>query len=116
MTRARLFVPFQLFAPSKNSARTSRPTRLISGWGWNRQVGTALVVLLASTMLPAALASQPAAYDLLIRGGRVLDGSGNPWLAADLAIRDGRIAAMGRLGDAAAARVIDARGLTVGPG
>jgi len=53
---------------------------------------------------------------VLIRNGRVLDGSGNPWLAADIAIRDGRIAAIGRLGSVAAARVIDARGLTVSPG
>ncbi|HEV8347618.1 MAG TPA: amidohydrolase family protein [Vicinamibacterales bacterium] len=46
----------------------------------------------------------------------MLDGSGNPWLAADLDIRDGRIVDMGRLGNAAAARVIDATGLTVTPG
>ena len=58
----------------------------------------------------------PGRYDLVIRHGRVLDGSGNPWLAADLGIRDGRIADMGRLGNAAAARVIDAAGLTVTPG
>jgi len=60
--------------------------------------------------------SQGTRYDLLIRNGRVLDGSGNPWLAADIAVRDGRIAAMGRLGNAPAARVIDAHGLTVSPG
>jgi N-acyl-D-aspartate/D-glutamate deacylase len=60
--------------------------------------------------------SQATRYDLLIRNGRVLDGSGNPWLAADIGVRDGRIAAMGRLGNAPAARVIDAHGLTVSPG
>jgi N-acyl-D-amino-acid deacylase len=59
---------------------------------------------------------QPARYDILIRNGRVLDGSGNPWMAADIGIREGRIAAMGRLGNAPAARVIDAHGLTVSPG
>ena len=53
---------------------------------------------------------------MLIRNGRVIDGTGNPWRAADIAIKDGRIAAMGRLGDAQAARVIDAAGLTVTPG
>ena len=46
----------------------------------------------------------------------MLDGSGNPWLAADIGIRGGRIVDMGRLGNAAAARVIDAHGLTVAPG
>jgi N-acyl-D-amino-acid deacylase len=64
----------------------------------------------------AALRSQAPAYDVLIRNGRVLDGSGNPWLAADIGIRGGRIVDMGRLGSAPAARVIDATGLTVAPG
>jgi N-acyl-D-amino-acid deacylase len=66
--------------------------------------------------LGAALGSQTPAYDVLIRNGRVLDGSGNPWLAADIGIRAGRIVDMGRLGNAPAARVIDAKGLTVTPG
>ncbi|HYB52997.1 MAG TPA: D-aminoacylase, partial [Thermoanaerobaculia bacterium] len=39
----------------------------------------------------------PAEYDLLLRGGRVVDGSGAPWFMADVAVRDGRIAAVGRL-------------------
>ena len=64
-----------------------------------------------------SLAAQaPQSYDVLIRNGRVLDGSGNPWLAADIGIRGGRIVDMGRLGTAATSRVIDARGLTVSPG
>jgi N-acyl-D-amino-acid deacylase len=58
----------------------------------------------------------PARYDVLIRNGRVLDGSGNPWINTDIGIRAGRIADMGRLGSATAARVIDARGRTVSPG
>jgi len=57
-----------------------------------------------------------AAYDLLIRGGRVVDGSGNPWFHADVGVREGTIAAVGDLGDAEADRVIDASGLTVVPG
>src|SRR5207248_9985019 len=64
----------------------------------------------------SAVGFQQPPYDLMIRGGRVLDGTGNPWQPADIAIRDGRIAAMGNLGDVAAARVIDAKGLTVTPG
>jgi N-acyl-D-aspartate/D-glutamate deacylase len=68
-------------------------------------------------LLTAAPFTQtPARYDVLIRNGRVLDGSGNPWLAADIGIRGGRIVDMGRLGNAPAARVIDAHGLTVTPG
>src|SRR5260221_8715932 len=55
-------------------------------------------------------------FDILIRNGRVIDGTGNPWQAADIGIRDGRIAAMGRLTDARAATTIDAAGATVTPG
>jgi N-acyl-D-amino-acid deacylase len=59
---------------------------------------------------------QPLHFDLLIRNGRVMDGSGNPWLRADLGIAGDRIAAMGDLHSASAARVIDARDLVVSPG
>ena len=54
-------------------------------------------------------------YDLLIRNGRVVDGTGNPWFRADVAVRDGSIAAIGRIEDKAE-RVIDAEGLYVAPG
>lgn len=56
------------------------------------------------------------AFDLLIRGGRVIDGTGSPWYRADVAVRDGRIAAIGRLPGAHARREIDARGMVVAPG
>jgi len=55
-------------------------------------------------------------FDLLVRNGRVVDGSGNPWFRGDIGIRGGRIAEMGRLGASEAERVIDARGLIVAPG
>jgi N-acyl-D-amino-acid deacylase len=55
-------------------------------------------------------------YDILIRGGRLFDGAGGDWFHSDIGISDGRIAAMGRLGDAKAERVIDAGGLAVSPG
>lgn len=62
---------------------------------------------------------QPAPYDVLIRGGRLLDGTGNPWRRADVAIRDGRIVAvgaLGRLADARATTVLDVGDLYVAPG
>jgi N-acyl-D-amino-acid deacylase len=58
----------------------------------------------------------PPSFDLLIRGGRVLDGTGNPWFPGNIGIRDGRIAAVGTLDGAKATRVIDATGKYVTPG
>jgi dihydroorotase/N-acyl-D-amino-acid deacylase len=55
-------------------------------------------------------------YDILIRNGKIVDGSGNPWFKGDVAIRGNRIAAVGKLGDAHAGRVIDAKGMVVAPG
>ncbi|MCC6222586.1 MAG: D-aminoacylase [Thermoleophilia bacterium] len=55
-------------------------------------------------------------YDLLIVSGRVVDGTGSPARAADVAVRDGRIAAIGELAGAEAERVIDAGGHVVCPG
>ena len=57
-----------------------------------------------------------AAFDFAIRGGRIVDGTGNPWYRADLGIKDGRIASIGRVDPADAARTIDADGRVVCPG
>src|SRR6516162_3414086 len=72
----------------------------------------------ASLLLALPLGGHAAEtnYDLVIRNGHVIDGSGSPWYAADVAVKDGRIAAIGRLGDASATRSIDAQGLIVAPG
>src|SRR5690606_1097142 len=68
-------------------------------------------------MQPAATFAQESQYDILIRGGRVLDGTGAPWRYADVAIRDDRIVAVGYIPkDAKAARTIDAAGKYVTPG
>ena len=72
----------------------------------------ALVVL---SCLPLAAGGAPE-FDVLIRGGRVLDGAGNPWYLADVGIRAGRVAAVGPLQGAPAARTLDASGLVVAPG
>ncbi len=73
-----------------------------------------LVVLL--TIPTASQPARPMGYDVLIRNGRILDGSGNPWRYADVGIRGGRIVDMGRLANAAAGRIIDATGRVVSPG
>ena len=75
-----------------------------------------LLVLLLLLAPVSALAAQSPAFDLVIRNGRIVDGTGSPWYAADLGIGDGRIAAIGRLEGAKAKRVVDARGNVVAPG
>ena len=73
-------------------------------------------LLLATVLGVMAEPAQPARYDVLIRNARVMDGTGNPWLRADLGITGDRITAVGRLSGATAARVIDARDRIVAPG
>ena len=62
------------------------------------------------------LRAQGAAYDVLIRGGHIVDGTGNPWFAGDVGIKGGRIVAVGRMPNATASRVVDARARIVAPG
>ncbi len=70
-------------------------------------------LLLLALLAPLANGQQ---LDLLISGGRVIDGAGNPWFRADIGIRGDEIVAMGQLGGASAKRVIDAGGQIVAPG
>ncbi len=73
-----------------------------------------LFVLLNSG--PTRVASQPPAFDVVIRGGMVYDGSGEPARRADVGIRGDRIASVGDLAGAAATTAVDAAGLAVAPG
>ena len=57
-----------------------------------------------------------APFDVVIENGRIVDGTGSPWYAADVGIRAGRIAAIGHLAGAPATRRLDARGMVVAPG
>jgi N-acyl-D-aspartate/D-glutamate deacylase len=65
---------------------------------------------------PLEVATKPADYDLVIRGGKVIDGTGNPWTAADVAVRGDRIAMVGRVPPGSGVCEIDAAGLVVAPG
>ena len=60
--------------------------------------------------------TQAQIYDVIIRNGRVIDGTGNPWFLADVALDGDRIVAIGNLQTATAGRDIDATGLYVTPG
>jgi N-acyl-D-amino-acid deacylase len=64
--------------------------------------------------MPALAEDMP--FDVIIANGHVIDGTGSPWYSADVGIRDGRIAAIGKLAGAQAKRRIDAGGLVVAPG
>ena len=75
------------------------------------------LVLAAIGMAGVAVALQARqTVDVLIRNGRVMDGSGNPWLRADIAIDGNRIVGVGDLSDHTAARTIDADDRVVAPG
>lgn len=75
-----------------------------------------LVASVAALLLVSAAPAPPEpGYDIVIRGGRVIDGAGNPWVIADVAIKDGRIVAVGQV-PGTGTREIDARGRYVSPG
>ena len=80
---------------------------------------TAFVVVLfgglrLAAVTPASEEEEP--YDLVLRNGKIVDGTGNPWYVGDVAVRGDRIVAVGRIPPAAAKREIDAKGLVVAPG
>jgi N-acyl-D-amino-acid deacylase len=72
--------------------------------------------LLAFALLPVAVAAQEPSYDLVIRNGRIIDGTGSPWYTGNIGIREGRIADIGSLIGARAKHTIDAAGMVVTPG
>jgi dihydroorotase/N-acyl-D-amino-acid deacylase len=76
-----------------------------------RIVAGALAMLLLTAVQPPV-----PPFDLIVANGRVIDGTGSPWYGADVGIRAGRIAAIGRLDAARSSRRIDARGQIVAPG
>ena len=83
---------------------------------------TALSILFVAAVRMQSASRQNAnagdaeVYDVIIRGGHILDGTGNPWYAADIGIRGDKIAAIGKLDHANAKKVIDAVGDVVAPG
>src|SRR5437660_1272641 len=76
---------------------------------------SALFILL---LAPVAVAqeNQGDTYDVIIKNGKIIDGSGNPWVSGDIAIRGDRIAKIGKLDGSNAKRIIDAHNLLVSPG
>ncbi|MGB3846734.1 MAG: amidohydrolase family protein [Sphingopyxis sp.] len=73
-------------------------------------------ILLGSALAALLAANSPAPdYDIVIRNGRVLDGAGNPWVGADVAVKDGRVVRIGQIAGRGA-KEIDATGRYVSPG
>ena len=73
-----------------------------------------LVLCFFVSLLPFVCIAQQ--FDTIIRNGRIVDGSGNPWYVTDIGINNDRIVRIADLSDATANRVIDASGLVVSPG
>ena len=96
------------------------PTLLETLCRWSIQKRVLSIVLAVVTATIAlrihTLLAQEPQYDLLIVGGHIIDGSGSPWFEGSVAVKDGKIADVGRLVNATASRVIDAKGLVVAPG
>ncbi len=82
-----------------------------------RRARACLLGVLSALLSTASMAAQEARdYDVILRGGRVLDGTGNPWFRADVGIRGDRIVTVGDLSGEIAERVIDLAGRLVVPG
>ena len=79
-------------------------------------IGRLLMLLLVTGCGMAPAARDDGAYDVLLKGGWIIDGSGNPRYRGDVALRGDRIAAVGFLGTAAARDTVDVTGLVVAPG
>lgn len=71
-------------------------------------------ILFALAAIASTLPAQH--FDVLIRNGHIIDGTGSPWYSGDIGIRNGRIAQIGVLNSATASKIIDANGLVVAPG
>jgi N-acyl-D-amino-acid deacylase len=95
-------------------ATRGRPAARVYNLGVTRRIG--FVLLTALCLTAAHCASSEQSFDLIIRNGRVFDGSGAPGVITSLAVQGDRIVAMGNLTDAAARETIDASGLAVAPG
>lgn len=84
--------------------------------GWRLGVGAPAAGLLVLLQLSAASPAQDPAYDLILRGGTIVDGTGAPRFAGDVAVRGGHIVRVGNLAGARASTVLEVRGLMVAPG
>src|SRR5713226_9420770 len=76
----------------------------------------AILLVLGAHLSWAQASASSTVFDIVITNGHILDGTGSPWYSGDLGIREGKIAAIGKLADAPRKRSIDAHGRVVAPG
>src|SRR5262245_50178453 len=100
-----------------NSAAAITVTKPVSRTLFSRVDAMARIVvrLLLVGIGSIACAADPP-FGLVFRGGRIVDGSGNPWFVGDVAVRGDKIAVVGRAVTGPAKREVDARGLVIVPG
>src|SRR5262245_16338078 len=89
----------------------------VTGWSSMRSFSL-LVIFCVSLVILVVYPTSSAEpnYDLLIRNGKIVDGSGNPWFHGDIAVRSDHIVAVGHVPPGRTQRTIDAQGLVVAPG
>ncbi|MEO7672535.1 MAG: D-aminoacylase [Pyrinomonadaceae bacterium] len=75
-----------------------------------------IISLLVLTLSLPLFAQMGESYDLVITNARIVDGTGNPWFRGSIAIKNGRIAKVGRMDTSTSKRTIDAKGQVVAPG
>src|SRR5215203_2080367 len=80
-----------------------------------KSIALLLVLSISMNFVPLVRAQSPETFDLLIANARIIDGTGNPWFWGSVAIKDGKIARVGRF-EATADQTIDARNQIVAPG
>jgi dihydroorotase/N-acyl-D-amino-acid deacylase len=95
---------------------TDPVTSIVSGMRRSLVLSIVAVALALGAAVPGAQQAPAPPFDVVIAGGRLVDGTGAPWFLADVGIRGDRIAAIGQLANAPAAARIDARGFVVAPG
>ena len=71
--------------------------------------------ILLILFLPSLLIAQEN-FDIIIRNGKIIDGTGNSWFYGDVAIKDGKIGRIGKLDKFSATKIIDAKGMIISPG